>query len=92
MKLITWNINSVRLRLPLLAQLTKSENPDVVCLQEIKVHSDLFPSADIEALGYKHLHFRGMKGYNGVAILSRLPFAATDDRDFVVAATAGTSR
>ena len=82
MKLITWNINSVRLRMPLLAQLTKSEKPDVVCLQEIKVHSDLFPSADIEALGYKHLHFRGMKGYNGVAILSRLPFAATDGRDF----------
>ncbi len=82
MKLITWNINSVRLRLPLLAQLTKSVKPDVVCLQEIKVHSDLFPSSDIEALGYKHLHFRGMKGYNGVAILSNLPFAATDGRDF----------
>lgn len=82
MKLITWNINSVRLRMPLLEQLTKAEKPDVVCLQEIKVHSDLFPSTDIEALGYKHLHFRGMKGYNGVAILSRLPFAATDGRDF----------
>ena len=78
MKLITWNINSVRLRLPLLSQLTTSENPDVVCLQEIKVHSDLFPSADIEALGYKHLHFRGMKGYKAS---SRKASMHTGDED-----------
>lgn len=82
MKLITWNINSVRLRMPLLAKLTEEEKPDVVCLQEIKVHSDLFPSKDIAALGYEHMHFRGMKGYNGVAILSRLPFKETDGKDF----------
>ncbi|MEE2689773.1 MAG: exodeoxyribonuclease III [Pseudomonadota bacterium] len=82
MKLVTWNINSVRLRMPLLEQLTKTENPDVVCLQEIKVHDDLFPRSDIEELGYAYQHYRGMKGYNGVAILSRLPFASTDGRDF----------
>ena len=82
MKLITWNINSVRLRMPLLERLTTAEKPDVVCLQEIKVHDDLFPKADIEALGYGHLHFRGMKGYNGVAILSRIPFAETYGKDF----------
>jgi exodeoxyribonuclease-3 len=82
MKLITWNINSVRLRMPLLEKLTAEEAPDVVCLQEIKVHNDLFPVEDIEALGYGHMHFRGMKGYNGVAILSRLPFKTTNGKDF----------
>lgn len=82
MKLITWNINSVRLRMPLLAKLTAEKAPDVVCLQEIKVHSDLFPAKDIEALGYEHMHFKGMKGYNGVAILSRIPFESTDSKEF----------
>lgn len=82
MKLVTWNINSVRLRMPLLAKLTEEEKPDVVCLQEIKVHDDLFPSSDVEALGYKHMHFRGMKGYNGVAILSRRSFQETGGKDF----------
>lgn len=82
MKLITWNINSVRLRMPLLAKLTEAEKPDVVCLQETKVNDDLFPAADIEALGYEHLHFRGMKGYNGVAILSRIPFESRDGKDW----------
>lgn len=78
MKLVTWNINSLRLRLPALARLVGEEAPDVICLQETKVPDDLFPRADIEALGYPHLHFRGMKGYNGVAILSRLPLDEAD--------------
>ena len=86
MKLITWNIISAPA--PTVA-LTKSENPDVVCLQEIKVHIDC-SGADIEALGYKHA-FPGMKGYNGVAILSAA-ICATDGRDFCGRMTAGTSR
>ena len=82
MRLITWNINSVRLRMPLLAKLTAETKPDVVCLQETKVHDDQFPIKDIKELGYEHMHFRGMKGYNGVAILSRLPFEATDGQNW----------
>ena len=82
MRLITWNINSVRLRMPLLAKLTDEAKPDIVCLQETKVHDDQFPAKDIEALGYEHMHFRGMKGYNGVAILSRLPLDATGGEDW----------
>lgn len=78
MRLTTWNINSVRLRLPLLARLVKETTPDIVCLQETKVTDDLFPDLDIAALGFPYRHIHGMKSYNGVAILSRIPFAGTD--------------
>jgi exodeoxyribonuclease-3 len=74
MKLVTWNINSVRLRLPLLLRLIKTHAPDVICLQETKCTDEAFPRGPLTALGY-HLHIHGMKGYNGVAILSRLPLA-----------------
>ncbi len=76
----TWNINSVRLRLPLLARLAEEARPDVVCLQETKVTDDLFPSAAIADLGYPHQIFHGMKGYNGVAILSRRKLEGTGTR------------
>lgn len=71
MRIATWNINSVRLRLPLLLKLLEEERPDVVCLQETKTPDEHFPAAEIEAAGYGHTHFHGMKSYNGVAILSR---------------------
>lgn len=73
MRLITWNINSLRLRLPLLKKLVEEENPDIVCLQETKVPDPLFPAEALVELGFPHQLYRGMKGYNGVAILSRLP-------------------
>ncbi|UFN47031.1 exodeoxyribonuclease III [Roseomonas sp. OT10] len=73
MRIVTWNINSVRLRAPLLAQLDAELAPDVLCLQETKSPDDVFPHAAAEALGYTHRVIRGMKGYNGVAVLSRLP-------------------
>lgn len=77
MKLITWNINSVRLRLGLVARLLKGEQPDVLCLQETKVVNDLFPAEAFKSLGYVHQAIHGQKGYHGVAILSRLPFKKT---------------
>ncbi|TDL78384.1 exodeoxyribonuclease III [Palleronia sediminis] len=67
----TWNINSVRLREGLVGHLMSTEAPDVLCLQECKSPVDKIPS--FEALGYPHVVARGQKGYNGVAILSRLP-------------------
>ncbi len=82
MRIITWNINSVRLRLPLLKQLVERESPDVVCLQETKAMDDVFPRAGIEALGFHPMAFRGMTGSNGVAILSRLPLEPMENRDF----------
>ena len=73
MRIATWNINSVRLRLNWIARLAQESNPDVICLQETKVRDELFPEDDIRAIGYEHIAFAGMKSYNGVAILSRVP-------------------
>src|SRR5688572_22711500 len=82
MRLVTWNINSLRLRLPLLQRLVQEEQPDVICLQEIKVQDSEFPEAALKALGYPHIQRHGMKSYNGVAILSRLPFLAKDPQNW----------
>ncbi len=73
MRLVTWNINSLRLRLPLLAEVVAALRPDVLCLQETKVPDPLFPLDACRDLGFPHVAHHGMKGYNGVAILSRLP-------------------
>jgi exodeoxyribonuclease-3 len=74
MRIISWNINSVRLRLPLLRELVSRLAPDILCLQETKVADELFPLLEIQSLGFPYCAFRGQKSYNGVAILSRVPF------------------
>ncbi|MBS0560535.1 MAG: exodeoxyribonuclease III [Proteobacteria bacterium] len=79
LRIATWNINSLRLRQGLLRGLVDALEPDVLCLQETKVPDELFPHEAPAALGFGHVAFRGMKGYNGVAILSRIPFARLDD-------------
>lgn len=73
MRIITWNINSVRLRLPLVLKLLEEQQPDVLCLQETKTVDLTFPADALAKAGYAHQHVHGMKGYNGVAIISRLP-------------------
>ncbi|WP_297367491.1 exodeoxyribonuclease III [Acidocella sp.] len=75
----TWNINSVRLRQTLLAELQTALAPDIICLQETKVPDELFPEHLAEQLGMPHLLKRGQKSYNGVAILSRLPLTLAED-------------
>ena len=70
MKLATWNVNSLKVRLPQVVQWLENNPVDVLCLQETKMTDDKFPQADIEELGY-HVAFTGQKTYNGVAILSR---------------------
>ncbi|MDH2326623.1 exodeoxyribonuclease III [Cereibacter sp. SYSU M97828] len=87
--LATWNINSVRLREPLVLRLLAEELPDVLCLQECKSPVDKIPLTQFQALGYNWIVARGQKGYNGVAILSRLPLVDAGDRDF---ATLGHAR
>jgi exodeoxyribonuclease-3 len=82
MRLATWNINSIRARLHLLEKLTAEERPDVVCLQETKVADELFPLDAVRALGYPHIEICGMKGYNGVAVLSKVPFTAGGTREW----------
>ena len=72
MKLATWNVNSLKVRLPHLLKWLEENPVDVVCLQETKLTDDKFPQAEIEAAGYQ-VAFNGQKTYNGVAILSRLP-------------------
>ena len=77
MRLVTWNINSVRLRIGLVGKLIDEQKPDVICLQETKTQDETFPHEAFAAKGYAHRHINGMKSYNGVAILSRIPFAKT---------------
>lgn len=74
MRIVTWNINSVRLRAPLIARVMEALAPDILCLQETKCPDDLFPHTAMADYGFTHRHVWGMKGYNGVAILSRHPF------------------
>ena len=73
MKIVTWNINGVRDRIGNLTHWLTESAPDIVCLQEIKSVDDQFPRAEIEALGY-NVETNGQKGFNGVALLSKLPF------------------
>jgi exodeoxyribonuclease-3 len=74
MKIATWNINSVRLRLEQVLQFADQEKPDVICLQEIKCRNDQFPEKPLRAAGYVHQAVSGQTGYHGVAIISKLPF------------------
>jgi exodeoxyribonuclease III len=80
--LATWNINSVRLREGLVARLLTEEGPDILCLQECKSPVESIPLAQFQALGYRYIVARGQKGYNGVAILSKLPIMDAGDTDF----------
>ncbi|WP_036237546.1 endonuclease/exonuclease/phosphatase family protein, partial [Martelella sp. AD-3] len=71
LKLTTWNINSVRLRLPIVSAFLEEHAPDVLCLQEIKCLNGQFPYKALRELGYEHIAVHGQKGYHGVAIVSR---------------------
>jgi len=100
MKIATWNVNSVRARLERLLAWLGREQPDVVCLQELKVTDADFPRAEIEAAGW-HAAVHGQKTYNGVAILSRtaltdvragLGDGVADEEARLLSAFAGTTR
>ena len=72
MRLASWNVNSVRARLPNIVGWLESSRPDVLLMQEIKCETDAFPRLEFEALGYR-CHIAGQKSYNGVALLSTSP-------------------
>ncbi|MBK8465584.1 MAG: exodeoxyribonuclease III [Chloracidobacterium sp.] len=76
MKIATWNVNSINVRMPQLLDWLKSAEPDVACLQETKTVDDKFPEAELKAAGYESV-FMGQKSYNGVAIISKLPITDT---------------
>ena len=73
MRIATWNVNSVRQRLDSLQAWLKERDPDIVCLQEIKCQNEAFPREPLEAMGY-NVAVHGQKTFNGVALLSKLPF------------------
>ncbi len=72
MRIATWNINSIRARLPNVLEWLVESKPDVLCLQEIKCETGAFPRLEFESAGY-HLHVLGQKSYNGVAMISPMP-------------------
>ena len=78
----TWNINSVRLRLPLVKRFLQRHAPDVLCLQETKCPGDKFPRKEFEKIGYPHVAIYGQKGYHGVATISRLPIESSQKENF----------
>ncbi|MEO1252341.1 MAG: exodeoxyribonuclease III [Pseudomonadota bacterium] len=82
MKIATWNINSVRLRIDHVRRFITEESPDVLCLQEIKCLEDNFPFKALQAEGYGHIAVSGQAGYHGVAIASRHPLKKIEKRGF----------
>ena len=99
MKIATWNVNSLKVRLPQVLQWLSNNPIDILCLQETKLTDDKFPLAEINAAGY-HVAFSGQKTYNGVAILSREPLTQVvknnplfpDEQQRIIAATIGELR
>jgi exodeoxyribonuclease-3 len=81
-KIATWNINSVRLRIGIVARFLDEWRPDMLCLQETKCPQGQFPSSEFHKRGYHHIAEFGQKGYHGVAIASRYPFHASASRAF----------
>lgn len=84
LRVISWNINSVRMRMNLLKDLMKNENPDVILLQETKVADEIFPYQELEDTPY-NVAVHGQKAYNGVAVLSKASIDVLQkgfDRDF----------
>lgn len=77
MKIATWNVNSVRIRLNNIEKFVIQEKLDILCLQETKVTNNEFPFKYIKDLGFKHIELYGGKGYNGVAILSKVPLESS---------------
>jgi exodeoxyribonuclease III len=82
LKVTTWNIDSVRLRIDLVAKFIKAVRPDVLCLQETKCPDDRFPRKRFKRLGYEHIALNGQKGYHGVVVVSRLPLERFAIHDF----------
>ena len=72
-KIVSWNVNSIRVRLPHLVQLKETIDPDVIMLQETKSTDENFPFDDIKEMGFEIIT-KGQKSYNGVAILSKVEF------------------
>ena len=78
LRITTWNVNSVRVRLQHIARFTQEFVPDVLCLQETKARDSDFPSKALAEMGYEHQIFTGIPSYNGVAVLAKIPLVESD--------------
>jgi exodeoxyribonuclease-3 len=81
-KIVSWNINSVRFRIEIVEKFLREAAPDVLCLQETKVVDQDFPAAPFKTLGYRHIVLHGQKMHHGVAILSKVPLIEDDRLDW----------
>ena len=86
MRIATWNINSIRLRIQLVIEFIKEHDIDVLCLQETKTEDQYFPAAAFAEAGWLHHAFRGEKSYTGVAIISRLALSNIQHNDWAARA------
>jgi exodeoxyribonuclease III len=82
MKIVSWNINSVRFRIEIVERFLREEAPDILCLQETKVIDGDFPAAPFRALGYDHVILHGQRMHHGVAIISKVPVVEDDRLDW----------
>ncbi|WP_267378242.1 MULTISPECIES: exodeoxyribonuclease III [unclassified Sphingomonas] len=82
MKIVSWNINSVRFRIGIVEQFLRAADPDILCLQETKVIDGDFPIEAFRALGYRHVMLHGQRMHHGVAIVSRVPIVEDDRLDW----------
>lgn len=82
MRVATWNINSVRLRIGLITKFLQAYQPDILCLQETKCPPGQFPTSALAQAGYGHIAENGFTGHHGVAIVSRLPLQSTFVHEF----------
>lgn len=78
MRIVTWNVNSLRARIDHVARFTREFTPDLLCLQETKVKDDSFPLGAVQDLGYPYVLYAGIPSYNGVAVLSKVPIIERD--------------
>jgi exodeoxyribonuclease-3 len=83
MKITSWNINSVRIRLDLIKRYIEHAAPDILCLQETKTQDDTFPHDALQQMGFAHCYFKGQKSYNGMAICSKVPLSAPHHQRFL---------
>jgi len=82
LKIVSWNINSVRFRIEIVERFLREVSPDILCLQETKVIDGDFPTAPFRALGYNHIFLHGQRMHHGVAIISRVPLIEDDRFDW----------
>ena len=81
-RILSWNINSVRLRIDSLLKIIKNYQPNIVCLQETKCPNDKFPYESLAESGLKNIYSNGIKGYHGVCIATSLPVESFEQKNF----------